>query len=158
MGMYFEPFGMFNEDDYLLRKGRLATTSGLIGIAAALVVSSLSRFSVLGSIVFALVFFYLFTCGFWGAYNVNQWFRRYRYRMPLVLWHILRVFAVVIGAGLGIFGWGVFEHFLLLLAMGVPKLGIVGAQLILLPVVGRRFARLLKYDPYSAELPFRWRK
>ncbi len=144
---------MYDQDEYFLYTGRLATASGLVGIVLGVLLSTLSGSGRFATIVVPIVFAYLFVTGFWGAYNLNQWFMRYRYRLPIVIWHIMRIPVLLVGVIAGVFGWGVLEHFVLLLAMDA-RFGLLGAQLILIPGIGRKIGQLLKYHPGAAD-PFR---
>lgn len=147
--MYGQMFGTFNEDDYVIYTGRLATSCGLFGMVLGLILSSIFSFTTLGTVLAMIGLAYLFTTGFWGAYNLDRWFRRYKFRIPTTLWQLLRVPVVILGLVLGIIGWGVFEHFILLLAMGLPSPGLIAAQIILLPWIGSWFSNYIDYNPYG---------
>jgi hypothetical protein len=60
--MNFKSGGMygFNEDEYLLYIGRLATGSGLIGLVSGLIISLLLAWGSFGMIFLMLFFYYLF--------------------------------------------------------------------------------------------------
>jgi len=148
MSQQYHMFDPFNEEDFLLRPGRLATTAGLIGFLCGIVITLLTIYDIFTIVVIPLLFGYLGLTGFWGAYNISQWFRRYRYRMHKHVWNVLRIPVLALGVVLGVCGWGVMEHFTLLLAVDA-KGSIFGSQLVLLPVVGRKFAKILRRSPYQ---------
>ena len=146
-------YGMFGPNEYLLSTGRLATGFGLFGLALGLILSIPTGTDALSIIAVTVIFGYLGVTGFWGAYNIDRWFRKYRYRMPKPAWYVLRVLFIILGIIGGALGYGAIEHFILLLAMDAP-LGLFGAQLILLPFAGRKLGQLMKYNPATAD-PFR---
>ena len=145
--------GMYNQDEYLLYVGRLATGSGLIGLVLGLIFSLVMGFSGILLAFFTVLAGYLFLTGFWGGYNTNRWYRKFRYRIPSVLWKISRIFIVAGGAVLGWLVWGIFEHFILLLAMGAEgNPGMILSQVILLPKIGPKVASKMDYHPSEVEI------
>lgn len=146
-GMYF------NQDEFLLHQGRLATGFGLIGAAVGIVVSYILGFTTLGTILMTAFTGYLGLTGFWGGYKMNLWIRKYKYRMPTLLWHVLRILAAAAGVIMGVVLWGVFEHFILLLAMGgTGDPGLIASQIILLPKLGSWYADRINYNPSQVEV------
>lgn len=139
----------FDENKFIINNGRKATLSGIIGILLGVIFSKIMSFSLSGMIIFALFSGYIFLTAFWGAYKINFWFRRYKYKIPSFLWQIMRVLLLFVGIILGILGWGFFEHFILLISMGSGNKdgpGMIAAQLILIPYIGRYYARYLEYQ------------
>lgn len=142
----------FNENEFILNNGRKATGSGIIGLIIGFILSLILSFTTFGTILMMLFSCYLFLTGFWGGYKLNFWFRKFRYRMPIYLWHVSRVFVIFVGILLGIVGYGVFEHFILLLAMGSSSdgPGMIASQIILLPYVGKYYSDRINYDPNAS--------
>ena len=108
---------MKSEDDYLIQTGRLATSSGLIFMFIALIISVINSWNIVGTIAFMLFGAYVGTTGFWGGHHTNRWFRRFKYRMNSIIWNISRVPVIAFGALLGLLVWGLIEHLLLVIAM-----------------------------------------
>lgn len=146
--------GMYmNQDEYLVYVGRLATGSGLIGLAIGLIFSLILGFSGMLLAFFTVLAGYIFLTGFWGGYNINRWFRKFRYRMPSVIWNISRVIVVAVGVIMGWIVWGIFEHFILLLAMGAEgNPGMMLSQVILFPIIGSKVADKMDYHPSDVEI------
>lgn len=138
---------MYNQDQYIIRLGRKATISGLIGFGLGLAAAFLFSFSKIAAVFTAIIFAYFFTSSFWGIYDLKMWFNKYRYRMPQYLWYFLNIFVYLGGIFVGLVGYGFIEHFLLLLAMDQHKkgTGLIGAQIILLPYLGRIYADKINY-------------
>ena len=138
---------MYNQDQYIIKLGRTATISGLIGFGLGLAAAFLLSFSKIAVIFTAIIFAYFFTSSFWGIHNLNMWFNKYRYRMPQYLWYFLNIFVYLGGIFVGLVGYGFIEHFLLLLAMDQHKkgTGLIGAQIILLPYLGKIYADKINY-------------
>ncbi|MFW5980459.1 MAG: hypothetical protein ACOCRB_00415 [Halanaerobiaceae bacterium] len=146
--------GMYmNQDEYLLYVGRLATGSGIIGLVGGLVFSLAIGFSGILLIFFTLLTGYLFLTGFWGGYKLNRWFRKFKYRMPTALWAVSRIPVVGFGIIAGWIVWGIFEHFILLLAMGAEgNPGMILSQFILVPKIGQGIADKMDYNPSEVEI------
>ncbi len=139
----------FNENKFIIDNGRKASSSGLIGLLLGLIWSLIFSFSWLGTVFFTLFIGYIFLTGFWGGYRTNLWFRKYKYRMPSLLWQGLRVPVVTLGSILGILCWGFFEHFILLLGISTGYKagpGMIAAQIILLPYIGKYYSKYIKFD------------
>ena len=69
----------------------------LIGLALGLILSIPTGTDALSIIAVTVIFGYLGVTGFWGAYNIDRWFRKYRYRMPKPAWYVLRVLFIILG-------------------------------------------------------------
>lgn len=139
----------FNENKFIINNGRKASSSGLIGLLIGLIMSLIFSFSWLGTMFFALFIGYIFLTSFWGGYKINFWFRKYKYKMPSLLWQGLRVPVVTLGSILGILCWGFFEHFILLLGISTGYKagpGMISAQIILLPYIGKHYSKYIKFD------------
>lgn len=138
----------FDENKFIIDNGRKATTSGLIGLVIGLILSKVFMFSWPGVTLFCIFMTYISLTAFWGAYKLNLWFRKYKYRMPGVLWQTLRIIVILSGGLLGTLGWGFFEHFILLLSIstGYDNVsGMISAQIILLPYLGKYYARYINF-------------
>jgi len=142
-----------NQDDHLLNLGRKATGTGLLVLLAAVLLGLYLDFPAVGIFFFALFGFYIGMTSFWGIYNLNRWFHKYRYRMPELLWYILKVPVFILGFFLGILLYGIFQQFVLLLALddGSGKPGLLASVLILTPVIGPRFTDYINYSPYGSQ-------
>mgnify|MGYP006283637591 CR=1 FL=1 len=138
---------MYNQDQFVIKLGRKATVSGLIGFIIGLISAFLLSFSTVGVFFTAIIFSYFFTSSFWGIHNLKMWYNKYRYRMPEYLWYFLSIFVYAFGVFVGLVGYGFIEHFLLLLAMDQHKkgTGLIGAQIILLPYLGNIYAEKINY-------------
>lgn len=106
-----------SEDYFLIKKGREATTSGLIFMISAFIIAVLNSWNIVGTVFFMLFGAYIGITGFWGAHNTNLWFRKQKYQMNNLIWKILRIPIVIIGFFLGLIVWGLIEHLLLVIAM-----------------------------------------
>lgn len=138
---------LYNQDQYFINLGRKATAAALaaffLGIAVALVFS----LSILTLFFTAIIFAYIALSSFWGIYNLEKWFKKYRYKMPKYLWYFLNLFIIIAGIIVGCFGYGFIEHFLLVLAVEQQKdnLNLITAQIILLPYLGPKYAESKNY-------------
>ncbi|RCW58740.1 MULTISPECIES: hypothetical protein [Halanaerobium] len=139
---------MYNQDQFIIKLGRKATISGLIGFLCGLIAAFLLSFSIIAIAFTAIIFSFFFTSAFWGIHNLKMWFNKYRYRMPEYLWYFLNIFVYLGGVIVGLIGYGFIEHFLLLLAMDQHKkgTGLIGAQIILLPYLGKIYADKINYN------------
>ena len=143
-----------NEDEYILYIGRRATGSGLLGLFVGFVSSVIMNFSSVGIFFFSIFVGYLFLTGFWGGYNINRWFRKFKFRLPTPLWVSGRIPVIVIGVIAGWMVWGFFEHFILLLAMGASgDPGMILSQILLIPKVGSKVADKINYHPSQVSMP-----
>ncbi len=142
-----------NQDDHLLHLGRTATGIGLLALLASVVLGLYLNFPAAGIFFFSLFGFYIGMTSFWGIYNLNRWFRKYRFRMPEPLWYLLRIPLFVLGFFLGILLYGIFHQFVLLLALddGSGKPGLLASLIILTPIIGPRFADYINYSPYGSQ-------
>ena len=138
---------MYNQDQFVINLGRKATISGLIGLILGIIFAYLFSFSGVAIFFTALIFSYIFTSSFWGIHNLKMWYNKFRYRMPKYLWYFLSIFVYSAGFLVGLIGYGFIEHFLLLLAMDQQKkgTGLIGAQIILLPYLGKIYAEKVNY-------------
>ncbi len=138
---------MYDENEFFIMQGRKASSAGVTGLFLGIIISLIITPGKLLSLILILSLIYFFITGYWGVTKLNRWFRKYRYKMPPVIWNLLRVIITVVGYILGIIGWGFFEHFILLLSMesieGRP--GLIGAQIILLPWIGPWYAKKINY-------------
>jgi hypothetical protein len=134
---------MYNQDLFIINLGRKATTYGLIGFFVGLIVALLLSLPKIAILITAVVFYFFFTSSFWGVHNSKMWFNKYRYRMPKYIWYFLSIFVYLLGIFVGLIGYGFIDHFLLLLAMSQQKkdTGLIGAQIILLPYLGKLYAK-----------------
>ena len=139
---------MYNQDQFVIKLGRKATVSGLVGLVVGLISAFLLSFSMIGIFFTAIIFSYIFTSSFWGIHNLKMWYNKYRYRMPEYLWYFLSIFVYLLGILLGLIGYGFIEHFLLILAIEQQKKGpgLIGAQIILLPYLGKLYAEKINYN------------
>ncbi len=138
----------FDENRFIINNGRRATASGLIGMFVGLLISFISSFSLVGTIIFTFFMGYVFLTGFWGGYKANLWFKKYKYKMPTILWHSLRFVVLILGIILGIVIQGFFEHFILLLGMSTGYEngpGMISAQIILFPYIGKRYSKHINF-------------
>ncbi len=138
----------FDENKFIINNGRRATASGLIGMFIGLLISFMSSFSLIGTIIFTFFMGYVFLTGFWGGYKINLWYRKYKYRLPTILWQSIRVLLIISGIIFGIIIQGFFEHFILLLGMSTGYKngpGMISAQIILLPYIGKRYAKKINF-------------
>lgn len=142
----------YNEEDFILYPGRVATAAGIIGFLTGIIITRLTIYDIFTIVVIPILFGYAGLTGSWGFYLTNRWFMKYRYRMHLYLWYVLRIPVIAAGSVLGLCGWGLLEHFILLLAINARG-GILGSQLVLLPIVGRKFAKLLRRSPLDKNPP-----
>jgi hypothetical protein len=146
----------FNQDKYEIYIGRLATLSALIGLIIGIITSYISNFSWIGSIMTTAFLFYLFLTGFWGAYKINLWYRKFKYRLPTIIWKIGRGPVMLIGILAGWTVWGLLEHLLLIFAMRADgKPGTIVSQLILTPIIGSWVADKINYKPSEVEGSFK---
>lgn len=138
---------MYNQDQFIVNLGRKATISGLAGLIIGIIFAYLFSFSKVAIFFTAVFFSCFFTSSFWGIHNLKMWYNKYRYRMPKYLWYFLSIFVYFAGILVGLIGYGFIEHFLLLLAMGQHKkgTGLIGAQIILLPYLGKIYAKKNNY-------------
>ena len=140
-----------SEDYFIIKAGRKATTSGLIAMVIAFSIAIFNSWHPLGSIFFVLFGIYVGITGFWGAYQTNKWFRKFKYKMNDFLWKILKIPVILIGAFLGLLVWGLIEHLLLVIAMEdtVNKnlfSSFLIAIAILIPIVGPWIERKINYS------------
>ena len=148
------PGQYMSEDEYIMHVGRKATGSGLIGFGIGFIFSLFMNFSLVGIVFFSLLSGYLFLTGFWGGYNVNRWFRKFRHRLPKYIWVSGKVPVITIGVIAGWMVWGFFEHFILLLAMGASgNPGMILAQILLIPKLGSKVADKINYHPSQVTMP-----
>jgi len=142
-----------NQDDYMLFLGRTASGLGLLGALIAILLGFLQNFSGVAIFFLALLLFYIGMTSFWGMYNLNQWFKKYRSRLPEPLWQLARIPVIFLGFLLGILLYGIFHQFVLLLALddGSGKPGVLASLILLLPFIGPRFANYIDYSPYGRQ-------
>ncbi len=117
-----------------------------------LVFSIINSLGYIATIALMLVAGYLFLTGFWGAHNTNRWFIKYKYRLPTIIWHIVRIPIVLGGIILGFLLWGLLEHLFLLLAMedtidNSHFKAFFVVFLLLLPYFGPYYADKIDYNP-----------
>lgn len=138
---------MYNQDRFIINLGRKATIYGIIGFFVGIIAAFLLSFSKIAIFITAIIFSFFFTSSFWGVHNLKMWFNKYRYRMPKFIWYFLNIFVYLAGIFVGLVGYGFIDHFLLLLAMDQNKkgTGLIGAQIILLPYVGKLYAEKINY-------------
>ena len=141
-----------NEDDYLIYIGRLATGSGIIGMLIALTISLIYSWPTLGAVAFMLFGGYVGTTGFWGAHQSKKWFRKYKYKMNSIIWHIVRVLVIIIGFFLGLIVWGIIEHLLLIIAMEETVgddhfSSLIITLALLIPYLGPHLEEAINYSP-----------
>ncbi|MGM0499903.1 MAG: hypothetical protein ACQERL_06800 [Bacillota bacterium] len=138
---------MYNQDLYYLNLGRKATLIAIIGFTIGIIFAFLLSFSKIAIFFTALIFAYIALSSFWGAYNLSKWFKKYRYRMPKYLWYLLNIFIYLAGIIVGLIGYGFIEHFLLVLAIDQQKdnIGLISAQIILIPYLGSKYAKKINY-------------
>ncbi|MGM0419698.1 MAG: hypothetical protein ACQEQG_01765 [Bacillota bacterium] len=144
-------YNRYNEDDYLLRLGRIANGCGLIGIVVGIMLSVLWNYSTPGIVFFALFAGYLGMSSFWGVYKLNRWFQRYKAKMPLSLWYLFRIGVWGAGTLVGILFYGAFQQFILTLALddGSGKPGLIQSIIILMPYIGPKYADKINYNPHG---------
>jgi len=124
-------------EQFTFRVARRATASGLIGAAIGLTVPLVAGLPWGFAIFLAFLLGYLSLTGYWGIHGAETWYQRYRYEWTPVLWYALRPVVVIVGCLLGWVFFGVYEHFMLLLAMtGSGDIGVLRAQICLLPYIG----------------------
>lgn len=140
-----------NEDDYMLYLGRLSTGSGIAGFFIGVLISLLWGFSLLGLIFFGLFTGYIGLSGFWGIHRINKSLRKYRWKVPGLIYKIFKVLAIPPGIILGMLFYGAFQQFVLLLALddGSGKPGLFQSLLILTPYLGPWYAERIDYNPYG---------
>ncbi len=138
-----------SEDDYLLILGRRCTGLAIIGFIIGIIISLFNNFSIPGIIFFTLFTGYLFGTAFWGVYNLNRWFYKYRSKMPDPVWQIIRVPVWAVGIIIGILFYGAFQQFILLLALddGSGKPTVFQSIIILTPYIGSKYADKINYSP-----------
>ncbi|MFW5891435.1 MAG: hypothetical protein ACOC4G_12585 [Bacillota bacterium] len=129
---------MFKQKDmYLVRAGRRASGLGVLALLGGLVFSLILDLSIIPTILLGLVSGYVFLSCYWGGFKTNLWYNRYRYQLSEWIWKALKYPVLICGSFLGLFLWGFLEHFFLLVAIMTNKgIGIIHAQLLLLPFVG----------------------
>lgn len=139
---------MYNQDQFIIKLGRKATLSGIVGLVLGLIAGFLLSFSKLGIIVTAIIFSGFFTSSYWGVHKLKMWYKKYEYRLNKYIWYALFPFVFLTGILLGAVGYGIIEHFLLLLAMDQQKkgAGLIGAQIILIPYLGDYYAKKINYS------------
>ncbi len=142
-----------NEDDYMLFLGRKASGWGFIGVLVGIVISLLMDFPLAGLIFFSLAAGYIGLTGFWGVHALHKKVRKYRMRLPDIIYMLLKLLAVIPGVILGIFFYGAFQQFVLLLALddGSGKPGLFQSVLILTPYLGPWYADKIDYTPYGSK-------
>jgi len=138
---------MYNQDLYYLNLGRKATLIAILGFVIGIIFAFSISFSKIAMLFTALIFAYIAISSFWGIYNLNRWFQKYRYRMPKYLWYFLNIFIYLAGIIVGLIGYGFIEHFLLVLAIDQQKdnIGLISAQIILIPYLGSKYAKKINY-------------
>ncbi|SFL52454.1 hypothetical protein [Halanaerobium salsuginis] len=138
---------LYNQDQYLINLGRKATTSALIGLLLAVILTFYFSLSKIITFFIIILFIYIFGTAFWGINKLKMWFNKYRYRLPSYIWYPAHLIIYLVGFLLGIIGYGFIEHFLLLLAMEQNKrgAGFIGSQIILLPYLGNLYAKKINY-------------
>ena len=138
---------MYNQDQYYINLGKKATISGLVGFLFGIVFALLVSFPVIAVFITAFIFAYLFTSSYWGIHKLKMWFKKYRYQMPIYIWHFLSIFVYFFAIIISVIGYGFIEHFLLLLAIEQQDKGpgFIGAQIILLPYLGELYAKKINY-------------
>lgn len=138
---------LYNQDFYYINLGRKATLIAIIAFTIGIIFASLVSASKITIFFTALIFAYIGLSSFWGAYNLSKWFKKYRYRMPKYLWYFLNIFVYLIGIIIGLTGYGFIEHFLLVLAIEQQQdnIGLISAQIILLPILGAIYAEKIDY-------------
>ena len=138
---------MYNQDLYYLNLGRKATLIAILGFMIGIIFAFSISFSKIAMLFTALIFAYIAISSFWGIYNLNRWFQKYRYRMPKYLWYFLNIFIYLAGIIVGLIGYGFIEHFLLVLAIDQQKnnIGLISAQIILIPYLGSKYAKKINY-------------
>jgi len=138
---------MYNQDLYYLNLGRKATLIAILGFVIGIIFAFSISFSKIAMLFTALIFAYIAISSFWGIYNLNKWFQKYRYRMPKYLWYFLNIFIYLAGIIIGLIGYGFIEHFLLVLAIDQQKnnIGLISAQIILIPYLGSKYAKKINY-------------
>ena len=144
-------YDTFDEDKYLLYKGRLATGSGLIGMLLTLLYSLINNIDPFLTIILMFIGGYLFLTAFWGANNINNWFLKYRSQMPDIIWQGARILVIILGIILGPIVWGLLEHLFLLIAMEdtVNKShfsSFITVFILLLPVIGPWYSKKINYS------------
>ena len=140
-----------SEDDFLIKAGRKATTSGIIFMFIAFIIALINSWNTVGTIAFILFGAYVGITAFWGGHHTNLWFRKFKYRMNNVIWNILRIPVIALGSFLGLLVWGVVEHLLLVIAMedtvesyNFASLFIAAALLI--PILGPWLEEYINYS------------
>jgi len=139
---------MYNQDQFIINQGRKATFYGIVGFLFGIISAFLISVPIIAVIAAAVLFSVFFTSSFWGVRIIKMWFNKYRYRMPKYLWYFLNIFVYPAGIFLGLVGYGFIDHFLLLLAMSQDKkkIGLIGAQIILLPYLGEIYSEKINYN------------
>lgn len=138
---------MYNQDQYYINLGKKATISGLVGFFFGIIFALLVSFPIIAVFITAFIFAYLFTSSYWGIHKLKMWFKKYRYQMPIYIWHFLSIFVYFFAIIISVIGYGFIEHFLLLLAIEQQDKGpgFIGAQIILLPYLGKLYAKKINY-------------
>ncbi len=133
---------MYNEDERLFQRGRQATGCAIVGMLSALVVSTISHLPVDSGVIVVLLFFYSGLSGYWGAHVFHEKSRRLKYKVPGIVFRFLQMVIIVLGAIIGLVGYGLYEHFILLLSVQTRyNTGFFSAQIILTPGLGKYFQR-----------------
>ena len=143
-------YGTFDEDQYLMNKGRKATSTGLIGMLLMLLYSFINNISPFFTVTLTFIVGYIFLTGFWGGYNINKWFLKYRSQMPDFVWQIARIPVISLGIILGPLLWGLLEHLFLMLAMEDTIdeshfSSFIAVFILLLPIIGPWYSRKINY-------------
>lgn len=128
---------VYNEDDRLIRNGRIATTSGLAGGITGIILSAAAHLSTGSGIIVVLLFSYIGLSGYWGASVFYEKSRRYKYRMPEILFRVVQFPIVATGVAIGLIGYGIYEHLILLISIQTRgNIRFAKAQMILTPILG----------------------
>ncbi len=140
-----------NEDDYMLYLGRLSSSLGIVGFFIGVLISIISGFSNLELVFFSLFTGYIGFSGFWGVHRVYKSLRKYRWKLPDIVYKLGKILAIPPGIILGMLFYGAFQQFVLLLALddGSGKPGLFQSLIILTPYLGPWYAEKIDYNPYG---------